>query len=109
MHARVPPQRAERRQVALDETVVPAADRKDGHVNLVEAHTRACTAPEAIVAGMIERLLKNFVPLTRSCKIRIAQRQRAHEAREIRRDKTGRLQVLRHPKETVAKLERSAG
>src|SRR4029077_15826446 len=84
-------------------------DRKYGHVNLVQAGTRARTPPEAIISGVIERFLKSFVPLARGCKIRIAQRQRAHEAREIRRYKTARLQILRHPKQTVAQLERSAG
>src|SRR4029077_13605199 len=69
MHARVPPQRAKRRQVALDETVVPAPDRKYGHVNLVQAGTRARTPPEAIISGVIERFLKSFVPLARGCKI----------------------------------------
>ena len=101
IHARVVPECGERIEVALDEAVVPAADRKNGNMNMIQTGSCAERAPERVISGMIERLLIHVTALAGGGEVGAAQRYGTHVAIEIRWRKTVREYVLGHPQEPV--------
>ena len=74
VQARVVLQCGERIEVALDEAVVPAADRKNGDMNTIQ--TGPCTerAPESVVGGVIERLLVHITAQSGGGEVGASQR-----------------------------------
>jgi len=73
MDVRATAQGAERSEIALDETVIPAAHRENRNMNLIDVLARAHAAPERVVGGVIQYLLKNIGALAGSGEIGAAQ------------------------------------